>query len=489
MNAWGSITGMKSDHATMKSDYTTTIGLEIHAELKTKTKMFCDSKNEPHASEPNVHVCPVCMGHPGTLPVINKEAVKFVLMVGTALGAELATFTEFDRKNYFYPDIPKGYQISQYKYPLVSGGALAGVSITRVHLEEDTARSLHDQGSGSLIDYNRAGVPLMELVTEPVIHDAKTAGDFARELQLLLRTLGVSDANMEKGEMRVEANISVSKTDELGIKVEVKNLNSFKAVEAAIIYEVSRHIDALENNGEIIQETRGWNENTGKTFSQRKKESAHDYRYFPDPDLPKLNIERIDEFSKSRINEIMPELPDIKRQKYEKLGLTSNQIEVLVTNLDLNKYFDEVSALLKDNSDAQRTAANYLTSDVLGLLAGDGALSLDGASVAHFAALVRLVNEATITSRVAKDLLSEVVCEAKDPEALVRERGLAQSNSEDDLLPIVEQVLLEHASVVEEYKGGKETSLKFLIGQGMRMSKGSANPTTLEKLIKDRIAS
>ena len=250
--------------------YTPTIGIEVHAELKTQTKMFCNSKNEPHATEPNAHICPVCMGHPGTLPVVNETAVKYVLTVGKALGSTLATYTEFDRKNYFYPDIPKGYQISQYEYPLVTGGSLHGVQITRVHLEEDTARSLHEE-NGSIVDYNRAGVPLMELVTEPVIHDAKTAGNFARELQLLLKTLGVSDANMEKGEMRIEANISVSPNDTFGTKVEVKNLNSFRSVESAIEYEIKRQVTLIEEGGSVVQETRGWDESKGKTFSQRVK--------------------------------------------------------------------------------------------------------------------------------------------------------------------------------------------------------------------------
>ena len=282
--------------------YIPTIGLEIHAELKTQTKMFCNSKNDPDEERPNVNVCPICMGHPGTLPVINKEAVRHVLKVGVAVSGKLADFTEFDRKNYFYPDIPKGYQISQYKYPLVTGGKLNGVDITRIHLEEDTATSLHEEGDYSLVDFNRAGVPLMELVTEPVIHSAKEAGDFARELQLLLRYLGVSEANMEKGEMRVEANISVIqdsrfKNKELGTKVEVKNLNSFKAVERAIEYEVKRHSEILENGGKLFQETRGWDELKQQTYSQRVKEESHDYRYFPDPDLPKLMLNEIPEFS------------------------------------------------------------------------------------------------------------------------------------------------------------------------------------------------
>ncbi len=246
--------------------YTPTIGLEIHAELKTRTKMFCDSKNDPDETRPNVNVCPICMAHPGTLPVINKEAVRHVLRVGVALGGEVADFTEFDRKNYFYPDIPKGYQISQYQFPLVTGGELNRIAITRVHLEEDTARSLHEEGDHTLIDFNRAGVPLMELVTEPVIHSAKDAVSFAKELQILLKTLGASEANLEKGEMRVEANVSIGKEGTLGTKVEVKNLNSFRAVERAIEYETKRQQEVLEKGEKVIQETRGWDENKGITF-------------------------------------------------------------------------------------------------------------------------------------------------------------------------------------------------------------------------------
>src|SRR5690606_19248711 len=255
------------------SVYRPTIGLEVHAELATATKMFCACLNDPDETRPNVNVCPVCLAHPGTLPVPNREAVREVLRVGTALGSQLADFTEFDRKSYFYPDIPKGYQISQYEYPLVAGGSLAGVAITRVHLEEDTARSSHTTSDGvSLVDFNRAGVPLMELVTEPVITDAETAGAFARELQLLLRTLGASNANLEKGEMRVEANISISKDDTFGTKVEVKSLNSFRSVERAIAFEIARQAKLLDEGGVVVQETRGWDEGGQRTFSQRVKE-------------------------------------------------------------------------------------------------------------------------------------------------------------------------------------------------------------------------
>jgi aspartyl-tRNA(Asn)/glutamyl-tRNA(Gln) amidotransferase subunit B len=465
--------------------YTPTIGLEVHAELKTQTKMFCDSKNDPHHGEPNTHVCPICMGHPGTLPVINKTAVEHVLMVGTALKANLATYTEFDRKNYFYPDIPKGYQISQYLYPLVSGGSLCGVSITRVHLEEDTARSLHDQGDGSIVDYNRAGVPLMELVTEPVIHDAKTAGNFARELQLLLRTLGASDANMEKGEMRVEANISVSADDTFGTKVEVKNLNSFKSVEGAIAFEIKRQIEALEQGEKVVQETRGWDEQKGKTFSQRVKESANDYRYFPDPDLPKLNLLLDDELSLSRIHEKMPVLPEQKREKYSNIGITREQIEVIIGNNFIDLFFNSAVAGSNGESEKIKLLANYLTTDLLPII--QDPQKLKDCSVENFVALITLVHSGKINSRIAKDILKEAVVDGVDPLSIISERGLEQNSSESAVMEIVMKVLQENEAVVAEVKRGKESALQFLVGQCMKASRGSANPKMLIDLLRKAI--
>ncbi len=463
--------------------YTPTIGLEIHAELKTETKMFCDSKNDPHYGEPNAHICPICMGHPGTLPVINETAVKHVLKVGTALKGSLATYTEFDRKNYFYPDIPKGYQISQYLFPLVKGGSLQGVEITRVHLEEDTARSLHDQGEGSIVDYNRAGVPLMELVTEPVIHDAKTAGSFARELQLLLRTLGVSDANMEKGEMRVEANISVSDCATLGTKVEVKNLNSFKSVESAIAYEIKRQSDAYDHGEKVIQETRGWDEIKGKTFSQRVKESANDYRYFPDPDLPKLDLEKSDLLS--RLKEEMPTLPDEKRVKYKELGLTIDQIEIVISQSNIDNFFIRCANRAESDVEVCRLIANYLITDLFPTIESTEVFVT--AHESEFVALMQLLIEGKINSRIAKDILVEVVIEGKDPLMLVTERGLMQSNSEDEMQKIVLAVIAQHPTVVAEYKAGKLTTLQFLLGQGMKLSRGSANPKMLTDLLKSNL--
>lgn len=468
----------------MSTTYTTTIGLEVHAELKTKSKMFCGCKNDPHAGEPNSYICPVCLAHPGTLPVPNEEAIKMVLLFGQAVGATVATYSEFDRKNYFYPDIPKAYQISQYAFPFLTGGALKGIALTRVHLEEDTARSQHEHEGVSLVDFNRAGVPLMELVTEPVIHNAKTAGDFARELQLLLRTLGISDAHMERGEMRVEANISVSQTAELGTKVEVKNLNSFKSVEAAIEYEIARQVDLLEKGESVRQETRGWDEVKLKTFSQRSKETAKDYRYFPDPDIPKLKVNEHTPFSDSRLAEIMPELPEEKRIKYEDIGLPSSQIEIIIGHEYLAPFFANALDLV-DDREVMRLTANYLTSDVLPLWQQGKTTAL---TAANLVTLMQMVAKGYIGSRVAKDLLP-IICETdSDPRVYAKEKNLLQSSDEDALQSLVAEIVAEHSAVAAEYKAGKEASLQFLVGQGMKRSRGTANPGLLAKLLREHLS-
>ncbi|MFH1608550.1 MAG: Asp-tRNA(Asn)/Glu-tRNA(Gln) amidotransferase subunit GatB, partial [Patescibacteria group bacterium] len=396
----------------MDKKFYPTIGLEIHAELKTQTKMFCGCLNPAGKSltsngasnpeiKPNTLICPVCMAHPGTLPVANKKAIENVIKVGLALDGEIADFTEFDRKNYFYPDIPKGFQISQYKYPIVSGGHLADFDITRVHLEEDTANNKHIEGDPrhggagfSLIDFNRAGVPLMELVTEPKTFDAsdevvaKSAAKFAKELQLILWYLGVSDANMEKGEMRVEANISISDASPvdglrprdlkklglnqseglvgrtygkyvLGTKVEVKNLNSFKSVEKAIKFELDRMLKLWQEGkqAEIVQETRGWDENKQSTFSQRKKESSHDYRYFPEPDLPKMFLHGgfsakggpASGWDLEKMKSELPELPEVRRNRYKTdFGIKDEDIESYINDFELGAWFEKVAEILKD---------------------------------------------------------------------------------------------------------------------------------------------
>ncbi len=468
----------------MEQSYKATIGLEVHAELKTRSKMFCGCANDPHHADPNTHVCPICLAHPGSLPVPNEEAILFLLQVGTAIGGNLAEFSEFDRKNYFYPDIPKAYQISQYAYPFVSGGELAGVNITRVHLEEDTARSQHDKGKGSIVDFNRAGVPLMELVTEPVIHDPESAGKFARELQLLLRSIGVAEANMEKGEMRVEANISVSKTAEFGTKVEVKNLNSFRSVEGAITYEIERQVALLEKGESVTQETRGWDEINGVTFSQRAKESAEDYRYFPDPDLPKFLRSSNKNYSDSRLAEIIDKTPQKKRYFYEAHGVPKEVAEIIISSVENDTFFRTVLEMLTDRV-SPILAANYFVNDVLGV-----AVNLDQSmkpNPERLAELLDLLSSGAINSRVTKDLLIPVVFEGKDPKKLAEDKGLLQKNSSEELLPIVTAILNNHASVVSELRDGKENALQFLIGQVMKETKGSANPQLVAELIRKQI--
>jgi len=490
------------------SKYKATIGLEIHAEMKTKTKMFCACLNNPDEGEPNVNICPVCTGQPGTLPVINKQAVKNVLKMGVALGAKIADFTEWDRKNYFYPDIPKGYQISQYKFPLITGGKLNGINITRVHLEEDTAKSSHDQGDFSLVDFNRAGVPLMELVTEPELHSGKETADFARELQLLLQYLGVGDANMEKGEMRIEANISVSETDKLGTKTEVKNINSFKAVEKAVAYEIDRQIQMLESGEKVVQETRGWNEDKQATFSQRLKEDSHDYRYFPDPDLPKMKISEIPEFSEDNLKKELPELPWQKRERYEKdYGIKAVDVEIFVRPGIISAFFEKVCQDFNGDKNLIKLASNYIISDLLGLLKNQENTFLNGLAESakdirgpekknclgfceadNFAGLIKMVAESKISSRGAKDILKIMFENGGSPEAIAEKEGLLQKSDLGELEKIANQIVNDNPKVVADYMAGKEVALMSLVGQGMKATKGSANPQVLKEVFLKLLA-
>ncbi len=470
------------------AQYEPTIGLEIHAELRTQTKMFCSSRNDPDETRPNVNICPVCLAHPGTLPVINREAVLHVLKVGTALGARLADYTEFDRKNYFYPDLPKGYQLSQYEFPLVSGGELAGVQITRVHLEEDTASSMHDEQTGeTVIDYNRAGVPLMELVTEPVIKSAEQAGEFARELQLLLRALGASEANMEKGEMRVEANVSVGKDGKRGTKVEIKNLNSFNAMERAVRYEIQRQQDALERGEVILQETRGWDENKQATFAQRTKEGSADYRYFPDPDLPSLKLSELPGYSEADIHSSLPELPAVRRARYVALGVKAEDADAFVKDERFGGFFDAVSQLLV--SDHVKTASNYIANDLVKVVR-DIELrdSISRAempiSAEYFAALVSMIATQKVTSRAAKDILAMSIQEGKDPRAVAQEHNLLIQTDTSALQATVEAVIARNPQVSADFKAGKSSALEFLLGQCMKELRGSGDPIVLRELLQ-----
>ena len=467
--------------------YFPTIGLEIHAELKTKSKMFCGCPNNPFAAKPNQNICEVCTAQPGSLPYVNKEAVKKVMKVGLALKAKLATFSEFDRKNYFYPDIPKAYQISQYKYPLVSNGVLAEVEIERVHLEEDTATSIH-KDNYSLVDFNRAGVPLMELVTKPTITSAEEAMNFAKELQLLLRTLGVSDANLEKGEMRIEANVSVSTNgswedvnrdfSKLGVKTEVKNLNSFKIVGAAIDYEIKRQIETLESGEEVIQETRGWDENKNLTFSQRKKENSADYRYFPDPDIPKYDFSELEEFSEENLKKELPELPWETRVRYEQsFKIKKEDIEFYLQNPKFKKIFDKVSQKLETEKEFK-----LLSNNIISVLAGREFKNINEEEVAK---AIKMLVAGDLSSNGIAELLKKLTDSNEKAEVLAKKFGLIQKSDAEELKKIAEKIISENSEQVEAYKNGEEKMLKYFLGQGMKATQGSANPQILDKIFRD----
>ncbi|MBI5153228.1 MAG: Asp-tRNA(Asn)/Glu-tRNA(Gln) amidotransferase subunit GatB [Parcubacteria group bacterium] len=492
--------------------YITTIGLEIHAELRTQTKMFCDCLNAEEM-HPNVNVCSICLAHPGTLPTPNEKAIMHVLRVGAALGGELGNITKFDRKNYFYPDIPKGYQISQYDQPLVKNAMLEcyvqgekrPFDIERIHLEEDTGRLLHsDDKSQTRVDYNRAGVPLMELVTKPVLHTPEEAEVFASNLQLILRYLGVSYANMDKGQMRVEVNISIRKEGEekLGTKVEIKNLNSFRSVGDSIRYEVERHAELLSKGKKIVQETRGWDENKRITFSQRKKESAHDYRYFPEPDIAPLVVGEhtlggavLKEISIKDIVTSLPELPVARLERLAKeYGLDFKDAELLVQQKEVAEFFEksisEAGELEHgvDRKKIAKLAHNFLVSDLYGFLEGDiiewGALKITPENFGH---LVVLFAKGEITSRVAKDVLREMFETGAECQTIIEEKGLKQVNDEGALETVTKEVIAEFPGAVADYKKGKEASLQFLVGQFMKKTKGAANPEVAKEILKKNL--
>ncbi len=471
-------------------NYQPTIGLEIHTELKTRTKMFCGCLNGPDERHPNVNVCPICLAHPGTLPVINKKAVGAVLKLGLALNSKIPETSKFDRKNYFYPDLPKGYQISQYDRPLVLGGELNGAKITRIHLEEDTGRLIHStDGKSSLVDFNRAGIPLMELVTEPDLKSGEQTVKFAKELQLIMRYLEISDADMEKGQMRVEVNISLGKDGQRGTKVEIKNLNSFRAVGESIDYEIERQSEILDKGEEIKQETRGWDDIKKKTVSQRSKEEAHDYRYFPEPDLPPLDLTK---FNLEELKVSIPELPEQKRERFIKeYNLIPNQVEILIEDKDLSNYFEESSSELLEEEKEKRGVEllfNYLTSDLKGLI-NEQKASIKEIKITpeKFADLISLIIEDVISSSSAKDILKETFSTGLDPRQIIKDKELTKISDNAIIEQIIKETIKENPKAVEDYKKGKENTLQFLIGQAMAKLKGRGNPDTLKSLFKEII--
>ncbi len=481
--------------------YNPVIGIEIHVQLKTKSKMFCSCVNNPEVREPNIYVCPVCLGHPGTLPVTNEKAVMQVLKTGRALNCEIRDVSRFDRKNYFYPDLPKGYQISQDRRPLCFHGRLdiggKNIRINRIHLEEDTGRLVHDEKKGySLVDFNRAGVPLMELVTEADIRSAEEARKFAEELRLIFRYIDVSDANMDQGQMRVEVNISLSHMEgRKGRRVEIKNLNSFRAVYYATQYEIVRQKKIIERGEKVLQETRGWDENKGRTFSQREKEEAYDYRYFPEPDLPPLYLNE-EPFNKEEVV-LEVELPREKRKRFlEEYGIEYPQeLENFIENRELGNYFEEVvmKALdilekkgKKTKKEIAGTAKSYLLTELLGILSGR---SIREAFIPaeYFAEFVILIYKNEISSKIAKTVLKEMVTTNKTPAEIIKEKDLSQISDEDEIKRVVLDVLKENEEAVRDYKEGKKEALQFLVGKVMAKTKGRAAPEEVNRFLQEHL--
>lgn len=478
--------------------YIPTIGLEIHAELATQRKMFCDCLNDETELSPNVNVCPICLGHPGTLPTPNQTAIEYVIKTGLALNCRISRFSKFDRKNYFYPDLPKAYQISQYDQPLCAEGFLIlphskkKIRITRIHLEEDTAKLAHAaDGKSSLVDFNRAGVPLMELVTEPDFHSAEEVVEFAREFQLILRYLGVSDGDMEKGHLRIEANISVAPegSSRLGTKVEVKNLNSFRAVGGAVEYEIKRHGAALDAGERLTQETRGWDETKQETYSQRSKEEAHDYRYFPEPDIPPLTF---DDAYIERVRAYIGELPAARRERFsQEYNLSAAQADLLVGDVPLADFFEKAVSELRalDPHGDAGMVYNYLTSDVQGLLSVSGmVLEETKLQPEHLAHIVAFLGEHKISSRVAKDVLKRSLETGRDPESILTEENLFQVSDGNAIEQVVQEVIDKNEKVCYDYRSGKEAALQFLVGQVMAKTRGAANPEIVRTVLKEKLS-
>ena len=485
-----------------QTTYEATIGLEVHLQLKTRSKMFCGCDRAYFDTEPNTHVCPICLGMPGTLPVINAEAVRYTMLAGLALGCTIPALAKFDRKNYPYPDLMKGYQISQYDQPFCLGGELEievdgvrrAVQLERIHLEEDTARLLHrDNGaeSYSLLDANRAGSALMELVTKPDMHSAAEAGAFLRALRQTMRYLGVADADMEKGGMRCDANVSVRPVGqaELGSKVEVKNMNSFRAVMRAIEFEIPRQTALLQAGARIVQETRGYVDATGETVSQRSKEEASDYRYFPEPDLPPIEVAPADT---EALRALLPELPRARLMRFERdYALSADDARMLTESREGADAFEEAVRLVGGGQAGgaahARAVARWFTGDVarlLNTLGAEAELTDTRLTPTHIAALVRLVEEDAITTNTAKEVLDIAFATGELPSAIVEARGLRQVTDAGAIDAVARAVIAANPKAVEDYRGGKQAAMGFFVGQLMREMKGRADANTAAETLR-----
>jgi aspartyl-tRNA(Asn)/glutamyl-tRNA(Gln) amidotransferase subunit B len=491
----------------IKNDYAPVIGLEIHAQLKTSSKMFCSCANNPDETVPNTNICEICTAQPGALPVVNKEAVRLGTMLGLALNCTIKENSKFDRKSYFYPDIPKGYQISQYDQPIAEHGYLdidvdgvkKRIRIRRAHLEEDTGKNVHPEGLNySLVDYNRSGAPLMEIVTEPDIETAKEAKLFMQELRSIIRYVGAGTADMEKGTLRVEPNISVRKPGQQelpGYKVEVKNINSFKFAESAIEYEIARQTEELKEGKTPRQVTMGWNEKASRTVEQRSKEEANDYRYFPDPDLP---VMRLDEeyINKARVS--LPELPEAKRNRFKaEFGLPDADIQNLIAWREMAEYFEEVVSEIKawivtdqDGSLVKmvKMAANWSLQDFSALLNADKINPQDSKITReNFAELMKLIDEGKLSITAAKQVFAKMYQTGGEPTDLMETMGLAQVSDTSVIDAAINKVISENEKAVSDFKAGQQKSFGFLVGMAMKELKGQGNPQLVNELLKKKL--
>ena len=485
-----------ADATDILSKYETVIGLEVHVQLGTRTKIFCGCPVE-FGAEPNTHVCPVCLGLPGALPVLSRQAVERALGASLAMRCQVNPFSRFARKNYFYPDLPKGYQISQYDQPLAEHGYLdilspAGkkrIGITRVHMEDDAGKSIHegfkDSNQFTYVDLNRAGTPLIEIVSEPEMRSADEAYAYLTELKQNMQYIGVSDCDMEKGQLRCDANVSVRLrgAKAFGTKVEVKNLNSFRFVKMAIEHEVERQIELIESGREIVQETRLYDVPTGRTVSMRSKEHAHDYRYFPEPDLLPL---RVSEHWLGEVRSRLPELPSDRRERFvQQYGIREYDAQVLTASLAIGGYFESAAAVSKDG----RTTANWIVGDLLGLLnAAELDIERSPVAPAHLGELVALIGTGELSGKLAKEILPKMFATGEAPGIIMEREGLRQISDSGALERLADEVIAANPKQVEQYKSGKTPVIGFLVGQVMKSSRGQANPAAVNELLKAKLS-
>ena len=475
-----------------KEDYDIVIGLEVHSELSTKTKIFCSCPTE-FGGEPNTHCCPVCMAMPGALPVLNKKVVEYAIKAGIATNCTIAKESKNDRKNYFYPDLPKSYQISQFDMPLCTNGFVEietengpqKIRLVRIHIEEDAGKLNHDEyGRGSLVDLNRAGVPLIEIVSEPDISSASEAEAYLKKLKSILEYIEVSDCKMQEGSLRADVNVSVKKkgTDELGTRTEMKNMNSFRSIVRAIEYESERQIEVLENGGIITQETLRWDDVSGKTFLMRDKEDAQDYRYFPEPDLAMIRIS--DEYVQ-KISKTLPEMPEKRKARYiEELGLPEYDANILTSSKHLSDLFERANNVCNN----PKAVSNWIMSDIIKILNEEG-IEADKLpfSAEQLGKLINLIDKKTISTSIAKTVLEEMTVNPKDPEEIIKEKGLIQISDEGAIKEIVLKILEENPQSIADYKAGRDRALGFLVGQAMKQTKGKANPQMLNTMFLEEL--